>query len=236
MPTLKIDSLDINYEISGSGPLLILHHGWGSRASDWAEGGWLSALEPHAKILLFDAVGHGNSTLSHNPNDHAVEHRAKVVNALADAVGSATYGFLGFSMGGRTGLELAASSPERLSLLVIGGMHLLPPSVGAERIQRRIDVLRSGRGNFSGNDPLALAASNEALLRWTGAENRLDSYNAPTMFFCGEDDPHHANAMKTAENMRYEFVSLPNTNHRDTFYSSPEAVDSVAKFVSKNLK
>jgi pimeloyl-ACP methyl ester carboxylesterase len=235
MPTLSFNSLEINYEVSGSGPLLILHHGWGSRASDWKQGGWIKPLEEHATVLVFDAVGHGKSTLSHNPSDQTVEQRAAVVSALADEQNAGKYGFVGFSMGGRTGLELAASTPERLTLLAIGGMHLLPPSVGAEKMRRRIKILRSGRANSLDNDPLALAASNEALLQWNGAGGRLGKHTAPTMFFCGEEDLHFANAQETAQSMGYEFVALPETNHRDTLFASPLAVRSVADFVSNHL-
>jgi pimeloyl-ACP methyl ester carboxylesterase len=239
MPTLSfdslVDSLEIHYELSGSGPLLILHHGWGSRATDWEQGGWLTALEKYATLLVFDSVGHGSSTLSHNPADHTVEKRAAVVTALADEAGADRFGFLGFSMGGRTGLELAASAPERLSMLAIGGMHLLPPSVEAKTFERRIVVLRSGRAKLTGNDPLALAASHEALLQWRGAGDRMVNHSAPTLLFCGEDDPHFENAKESAQNLNYEFTPLPNTNHTDTFFSSDMAVRSVADFVSNHL-
>jgi len=107
MPSLKFNSLDINYEVSGAGPLLILHHGFGSWGRDWIRGGWLDALNPHATILIFDSVGHGLSTRSHNPSDHTVEKRAALVIALADYMEVDKFGFLGFSMGGRTGFEIA---------------------------------------------------------------------------------------------------------------------------------
>lgn len=214
---------------------MILHHGWGSRSSDWEQGGWLSALEKHATLLVFDSVGHGLSTPSHEPADHTVEQRAAVVTALADELGANKFGFLGFSMGGRTGLELAASAPGRLSMLAIGGMHLLPPSVDAAKFKRRIVVLRSGRVKLPGNDPLALAASHEALLQWQGVGDRLANHDAPTMLFCGEDDPHFTNARESAEILNFEFSALPNTNHADTFFASDRAVRSVADFVSIHL-
>ncbi len=235
MPTLSFDSLEIHYELSGSGPFLILHHGWGSRSSDWEQGGWLSALEKHATLLVFDSVGHGLSTPSHEPADHTVEQRAAVVTALADELGANKFGFLGFSMGGRSGLVLAASAPGRLSMLAIGGMLLLPPSVDAVKFKRRIVVLRSGRAKLPGNDPLALAASHEALLQWRGVGDRLANHDAPTMLFCGEDDPHFTNARESAEILNFEFSALPNTNHADTFFASDRAVRSVADFVSIHL-
>jgi pimeloyl-ACP methyl ester carboxylesterase len=243
MPILKIDSLEVNYEISGSGPLLILHHGFGSWGRDWNRAGWIESLEQHASVLIFDAIGHGLSTRSHNPADHTVEKRAAVVNALADELGSEKYGYVGFSMGGRTGLELAASTPERLNLLAVGGMHLLPATANSDRFTRHIRILRSGRagviekpdGERPGNDPLALAASHEALLWWGGAADRLEGHTAPTLLFCGEDDAHFTNAKSSAENLGYELAALPKTDHDSTFFSSKQAVQSVTDFVAKHL-
>ncbi len=244
MPTLAYDSLDVNYELSGSGPLLILHHGFGSWGRDWARGGWLEALETQATVLTFDAVGHGLSTRSHDPSDHIIERRAEVVIALAGAVSADKFGFLGFSLGGRVGFELAASSPDRVLALAIGGMHLLPPSVERDRLERRIRVLRSGRarsierpdGDRPGNDPLALAASHEALLRWRGASGRLADHQAPTMLFCGEQDRYFTNAELTAMAMDFSFVGLPDTDHDETFFSSGLAVRAVAEFLRDHLK
>lgn len=247
MPTLKFDSspntLEVNYEISGAGPLLILHHGFGSWGRDWNRGGWIEVLEKHATVMIFDAIGHGLSTRSHDPADHTVEKRASVVNALADEYGAETYGYVGFSMGGRTGLELAASTPERIKMLAIGGMHLLPATANADRFIRHMKVLRSGRaksveksdGDRPGNDPLALAASHEALLWWKGAGERLSKLTAPTMLFCGEDDAHFANAKESSEKLGFELAALPNTDHDSTFFSSQQAVDSVANFVERHL-
>jgi pimeloyl-ACP methyl ester carboxylesterase len=244
MPKLKLDSLAIHYEVFGSGPLLILHHGFGSWGRDWNRGGWLDALRDHGRLLIFDAVGHGLSTRTHDPKDHTVERRADVVNALADELDSETYGYVGFSMGGRTGLELAASTPDRLSLLAIGGMHLLPATTNADRFIRHTKILRSGRaksvekpnGDRPGNDPLALAASHEALLWWKGAEGRLANLKAPTMLFCGEEDAHFSNAEESSKRYGFEFAGLPKTDHDSTFFSSKLAVSSVANFVSKHLK
>lgn len=243
MPTLTHGPLEINYQVSGSGPLLILHHGFGSWGLDWARGGWRKALEPDATVLIFDAVGHGLSTRSHDPADHEIEQRAAVVITLADEIGTDKFGFLGFSLGGRVGFELAASHGDRLSALAIGGMHLLPPSLERDRFERRMRVLRSGRarsieqpdGDRPGNDPLALAASHEALLKWRGAAGRLADHHAPTMLFCGEKDSYFENAEETAAAMGFAFLALPDTDHDGAFFSPGPAVEAVSKFMRTHL-
>ena len=244
MPLLKFNRFKIFYQVYGKGPLLILHHGFGSEGQDWNRTGWIEALEPHATVLTFDAVGHGKSTLSHDTEDHEIEKRAEVVNVLADDLGAAKFGFFGFSLGGRTGFELAASSPERITMLIVGGMHLLPPCSERERIERRVRILRSGRAksvekptpNRPANDPLSLAAANEALLRWQGAEQRLANHSAPTLLFCGDRDMYFDNAKETAKTMNFSFTALPNTDHYSSFGASKLAVNTVKEFVRQNLK
>ena len=244
MPLLKFDNLDIFYKVYGSGPLLILHHGFGSQGNDWIKPGWVDGLIPYATVLTFDAVGHGRSTKSHDYKDHEIEKRAEIVLALAENLGMKKLGFLGFSMGARTGLELAASHPEKLSILIIGGMNLEPAYTDRLKIERRIRVLKSGRAKNiekpnkkrPANDPLSLAAANEALLRWKGVENRLNKHNAPTLMFCGDKDKYFLDAKKSSEDMNFSFVELSGEDHYSSFGNCSKAVREVVKFVHKELK
>jgi len=73
------------------------------------------------------------------------------------------------------------------------------------------------------------------LLQWSGASKRLSNHTAPTLLFCGEKDQYFDNAKHTAKSMKFEFAALPDTDHYSTFFSSPHAVSSVTKFVSKQL-
>jgi len=243
MPSLSIDNLEINYEISGEGPLLILHHGFGSWGKDWHVGGWIYAFEPSFSVLAFDAVGHGKSTRSHDPVDQTIERRADVVRALADSQSAEKFAFLGFSLGGRTGFELAASSPERITALAIGGMQMLPPSVEQQKYERRIRVLRSGRaksieqpvGERPGNDPKALAASHEALIQWQGVDGRLGDFSAPTMLFCGDKDPYFENAESSSREFGFQFEKLEGVDHDAAFFESKLAVEKTVRFFESHL-
>jgi len=243
MPTLSVDHLEINYEIYGEGPLLILHHGFGSWGRDWHVGGWIHALEPSFTVLAFDAIGHGESTRSHDPADQTIERRADVVRELADSQSAEEFAFLGFSLGGRTGFELAASSPERITALAIGGMQMLPPSVERQKYERRIRVLRSGRaksieqpvGERPGNDPATLAASHEALIRWQGVDNRLGGFSAPTLLFCGDKDPYFENAESSSREFGFQFEKLEGVDHDGAFFESRRAVEKTVHFFESHL-
>src|SRR5215470_15189320 len=65
MPKLNRDGVDIYYEVHGSGPPLILTHGYSSTSSMWQ--GQIAALSRHYKLVLWDMRGHGQSDYPDNP-------------------------------------------------------------------------------------------------------------------------------------------------------------------------
>ena len=119
MPIFVYKSEKIFYETYGSGPLLILHHGFGSNKSSWIKYNWINSLIRDFKILIFDALGHGLSNKPHISSKYTIEERAILSINLAKNLGYKNFGFLGFSLGGRVGFELAENYSNYLNFLVI---------------------------------------------------------------------------------------------------------------------
>ena len=124
--------------------------------------------------------------------------------------------------------------------LLLRGAHR--QTIGAMYLARPPRLVNTARhtmelpdGDRPGNDPLALAASHEALLRWEGASGRLGNHGTPTMLFCGENDGFFENARETATQMGFEFVPLADTDHDGAFFSPGPAVKTVAKFMQLHL-
>ena len=65
MPKLNRDGVNIYYEVHGSGPPLILTHGYSSTSAMWQ--GQIAALSRHYKLVLWDMRGHGQSDYPENP-------------------------------------------------------------------------------------------------------------------------------------------------------------------------
>ncbi len=62
MPTINRDGVRIYYEVHGSGPPLLLTHGYSSTSGMWQ--GQIAALSKHHKLVLWDMRGHGQSALA----------------------------------------------------------------------------------------------------------------------------------------------------------------------------
>src|SRR5260221_2403211 len=59
MPKINRDGVEIYYEVHGSGPPLLLTHGYSSTSQMWQ--GQIEALSKHHKLVLWGMPGHGPS-------------------------------------------------------------------------------------------------------------------------------------------------------------------------------
>jgi pimeloyl-ACP methyl ester carboxylesterase len=248
MPFISHNGNRIYYESHGPdmpGDAVILHHGMAQWAQDWVSAGWLEALAGR-RVITLDAAGHGRSDRPADVSAYTVEARAAAVLAVADAEGLSSFAFFGFSMGGRVGFQLATVSPERISKLVVGGMHGLRPSVDRKSLERRVAFLRSPKWRMveraigvrsedgRNNDPEALALSTEAVLMWDGAEDRLPGLVVERLLYCGDQDSLLEYARATAALIPgAPLVELPSTGHSASFYTSLEARVRVREFLSR---
>jgi hypothetical protein len=78
MPKLNRDGVNIHYEIHGSGPPLLLTHGYSSTSAMWR--GQIEALSKQHKLILWDMRGHGQSDY---PDDAAAYSEALTVGDMA---------------------------------------------------------------------------------------------------------------------------------------------------------
>lgn len=109
----------LNVEVAGSGPPLVLLHGFTGSAASWAT--FIESLGGRFTTVAIDIVGHG-----HSDKPAALDHyRMRQVAAdLVYAAGRAGFPrahWLGYSMGGRTALAVAAYHPGSVDRLVLIG-------------------------------------------------------------------------------------------------------------------
>jgi pimeloyl-[acyl-carrier protein] methyl ester esterase len=91
-------------EISGSGPMLVLLHGWGLNVRVWD--GLAAALRDRFRILAIDLPGHGRSPWQ--PQRSSLEEQAAQVRETI-AEFTSEYSLLGWSLGGQIALQLVAA-------------------------------------------------------------------------------------------------------------------------------
>ena len=117
MPKLNRDGVDIYYEVHGSGPPLLLTHGYSSTSAMWQ--GQIEVLSKHHTLILWDMRGHGQSDY---PDDPAAYSEALTVGdmaALLDKIGATRAIVGGLSLGGYMSLAFYRAHPERVRALLI---------------------------------------------------------------------------------------------------------------------
>ena len=117
MPKLNRDGVNIHYEIHGSGPPLLLTHGYSSTSAMWQ--GQIAALSKQHTLILWDMRGHGQSDY---PDDAAAYSEALTVGdmaALLDEAGAGSAIVGGLSLGGYMSLAFYRAHPERVRALLI---------------------------------------------------------------------------------------------------------------------
>jgi pimeloyl-ACP methyl ester carboxylesterase len=115
MPKIDRDGISIHYELHGSGPPLLLTHGYSSTSAMWR--GQIAALSKRHTLVLWDMRGQ-----SDYPDDPAAYSEALTVGdmaALLDAVGASEAIVGGLSLGGYMSLAFYRAHPERVRALLI---------------------------------------------------------------------------------------------------------------------
>lgn len=96
---------------TGTGPDLVLLHGWGLNGEIW--GDVVDTLASRRRVTLVDLAGHGRSGMPDGAYD--LDHLAAFV-APAIPAGAAV---LGWSLGGLVATRLAAREPQRVERLIL---------------------------------------------------------------------------------------------------------------------
>src|SRR3954454_22896904 len=117
MPKINRDGVNIHYEVHGSGPPLLLTHGYSSTSAMWQ--GQVGALSKHHKLVLWDMRGHGRSDYPADPVAYSEALTVADMAALLDAVGAHRAIVGGLSLGGYMSLAVYRAHPERVRALLI---------------------------------------------------------------------------------------------------------------------
>jgi pimeloyl-[acyl-carrier protein] methyl ester esterase len=105
---------DLYIEGNGSGPDLVLLHGWGLNVRVWD--GLVEELRDRFRLITVDLPGHGKSAWSAGRGTPA-EQAWFIHSSLASV--SNRYSLLGWSLGAQIALDLAAAMPGQIDKLIL---------------------------------------------------------------------------------------------------------------------
>jgi 3-oxoadipate enol-lactonase len=111
------DGVGLEVEVAGSGPGLVLVHGFGGAKEDFAD--HVPALARDHTVVVFDHRGHGASDKPDARSAYSLERLVTDTLQVADAVGLDAFRLVGHSMGGMVARKLALRAPERVDALVM---------------------------------------------------------------------------------------------------------------------
>ena len=114
--TVRVNGVELNYEVQGSGEPLLLIHGFGGCSANWG-GPPAGEFAKRYRVISVDLRGHGKSSNSSKQFTH--RQAAEDIRAFMDSLGIKQARAIGFSSGGMTLLQLAVRYPERLTKLVV---------------------------------------------------------------------------------------------------------------------
>ncbi len=117
MPILNRNGVKLYYEVHGSGPTLLMSHGFSATSAMWS--GQIEALSATHRLVLWDMRGHGQSDYPDDPAAYSEDETVADMAAILDAVGAPTAIIGGLSLGGYMSLAFYARHPERATALLI---------------------------------------------------------------------------------------------------------------------
>ena len=116
---IVINNLEINCKIAGSGPAILILHGWGGSSDSWMKVQEIVSKEGY-QVIVPDFPGFGKSKTP--PIPWGIKDYTDFVNEFIEKTcGESVEPFflLGHSFGGRIAIKFAVSYPEKIKGLIL---------------------------------------------------------------------------------------------------------------------
>src|SRR3981081_607410 len=249
MPKLNRDGIGIYYEVHGSGPPLILTHGYSSTSAMWQ--GQVAALSKHPRLVVWDMRGHGQSDYPSDPAAYSEALTVGDIAALLDQVGADKAIVGGLSLGGYMSLAFYRSHPERVrALLIIDTGPGFKKDDAREAWNKRardtgdrfdregLDVLKSSsreRSSVIHRDASGLAHAARGMMTQRDARvvELLPDSKVPSLWVVGADDAPFlaASDYMAAKIPKAKKVVIPAAGHAVNIDQPQAFIDAVLPFL-----
>jgi pimeloyl-ACP methyl ester carboxylesterase len=137
---VDINGIHTRWRQSGSGPPVLVLHGWGAKIE--AVDPIIRALAPQLTVYAVDLPGFGETGLP--PVPWGVTDYADWTRALMSEIGLERPSIVGHSNGGRIAIHLAGHHPERVDKLILVDAAGIRPKRGL-RYYRRVGMAKTAK-------------------------------------------------------------------------------------------
>ena len=198
----SFDGTSLYYEDQGDGSAVLLMHGFvGDVNIDWVRSGILDRLlDEGYRVVGYDARGHGLSDKPHGFDAYEGDTMPNDARALLDALSIDSCAIVGFSLGARTALRVAALDDRVKAVVALGlgeqslqraqrGLSMVPDAMLTEDP----DTIEHASIRAFRDMADAIHGDREALASAIGAERPelidfLDQVTVPVLVVTGADD------------------------------------------------
>lgn len=120
---------------SGTGPPLLLIHGFTGAADAWGDSLLRRLASTHRRVVAMDLIGHGESDPCHDPARYRLDRVIDDVVRVQESLIGEPAVWIGYSMGGRIALAAGAMwlAPQRGLILESASPGLSGPHIRQER-------------------------------------------------------------------------------------------------------
>ena len=113
----RLNGIELDYEVTGSGPALLLSHGYGATRGMWDD--QHRAFADRWRVVSWDMRGHGQTESPADPAQYSAALTVADMRALLAHVGAERAVIGGLSLGGYVSLAFALAHPEMTRALII---------------------------------------------------------------------------------------------------------------------
>lgn len=184
MSTVKVNDINIYYEIHGKGEALVLIMGYMANTAWW---GWeVPIFSQQYRVVAFDNRGAGLSDKPDAP--YSMEMMTADLAGLLEVIGINTAHIFGVSMGGMIAQHFVLRYPERVSSLILGctscgGQHSIVPDAEAMAVLADFEHMKKLTPEERGREMLTFLVSQEFIDKSRGslkeAIAKMMEYPAP---------------------------------------------------------
>ena len=178
----SVGAFDLAWDEWGSGPgaPLVILHGFGGSAQDFA--GQIEGLAANRRVLAIELRGHGRSSKSNEVESYTIDHIVDDLAAWLPTVVQEPIHLLGHSMGGRVSMRFGFIRRDLIRSLILANttawkFSIADPAIHEARLTffRSIQLDTPMRARESDETPLILATNTpEMLARRREVNDSLD--------------------------------------------------------------
>lgn len=117
MTRARLNGIEIDYEVSGGGPAVLLSHGYSATRRMWDD--QHRALGDRYRVISWSMRGHGETESPADPASYSADQTVADMRALLGHVGVERAVIGGLSLGGYVSLAFYLAHPEMVRALVI---------------------------------------------------------------------------------------------------------------------